>query len=672
MPIDARLTFCNVNDPEPWILYSHAVLNNLVYVGNLDLIQQWAAWAGGANVHYFPRGADYPVDWVVIEDGTRAIISIAGTVGALQAVRQIVASSIAADPLRAGDVSEYQLSCVYRIADRLNTILTPLPNTAPLLLCGHSLGGGIAQIFAARRINGQRPLITLITMGQPRSGARSLQNNTTTNYVRVVNQGDPVAGIPPESTTLSVLGSVAPLGFANFDYRHGGTYWELTPTSLNFGVDAPTGSTLQAFGRALGDGVEFQNSIQVYHSINVYATNVYAQIIQPPLFIDMTVVVNLNRIANNEAPQAAQRPVAPIVPPLPPPNVVAAPVLDFLVNPPALPPDALNQPVQLIEAPFHLFVAADTNPILSGAFGMASVAKVTFNFLQRGYGWTETYYRAGGLADSADRAILLGNQLIKFRGQTCGITRYRVSIINVPVTFPKPRSSRPFVAPNSWAQGTAGVDDKAADFSDTCLLMICLASVPNVAAKYIYWRGIPDEIVVNGGNVRTGGMTFFGAATWNALQSELSQGGWGWLGTVGTGKTQVKISGLAQTAGTTGFVNFTFETPLFAGATPVDPAPGYVVPIRISQVRTPGNINGVIPVTVGPTTSQATSKNRISILTWDGVSGKATYTQQALITFAPPAVRGTLPNIDIARVGERRAGVPTGQPRGRQRNRIRA
>jgi hypothetical protein len=119
-------------------------------------------------------------------------------------------------------------------------------------------------------------------------------------------------------------------------------------------------------------------------------------------------------------------------------------------------------------------------------------------------------------------------------------------------------------------------------------------------------------------------------------------------------------------------VAFTLAANLFPNTIPLNQ--GISVPVRISGVKSPGNINGVIPVTISGSYSQCTSTKRIAILPWDGNSGVIHYNAPVFYPFHAYVVPGGIGNSGILldRVGERKAGRPSGAPRGRLKNRVRA
>jgi len=75
-----------------------------------------------------------------------------------------------------------------------------LPREVPLLICGHSLGGALGHLAAAR-VDGIGFIPYLYTFGAPRVGNRVAGQQVLTvlsgRAVRTVNEGDPIAAVPP-------------------------------------------------------------------------------------------------------------------------------------------------------------------------------------------------------------------------------------------------------------------------------------------------------------------------------------------------------------------------------------------------------------------------------------------------------------------------------------------
>ncbi|MDP6442228.1 MAG: lipase family protein [Pirellulaceae bacterium] len=96
------------------------------------------------------------------------------------------------------------LSHVWRTID---DAVAGLATDKPLWITGHSLGGALAVLAAARWLDADRPLAGLYTFGQPRVGdatfARNFNFAMKTTAFRVVNDNDLVTRMPPRSLGYS-------------------------------------------------------------------------------------------------------------------------------------------------------------------------------------------------------------------------------------------------------------------------------------------------------------------------------------------------------------------------------------------------------------------------------------------------------------------------------------
>lgn len=675
MPIDPRLVFINSDNPPRWALYALCVLNRAASYGAIEQCRQWAAWAGGGSVALVESTGPIVSNAVVIQDGEKAIISLCGTRSLLQLSGQIVGSSMVMDTPGEGRCGAFWAEYANRISPFLDQAIGGLPGDKPALVHGHSLGGAIATILAARyRFTGNRNVAALVTTGQPRAGGESLNANLPASYTRIVNQGDPVPGIPPATNAATAIGTLATLGFVNFLYEHGGRQWLLTNTSFGPGNDPSVPNTLGTFLDATMQGDGFAAGVNQYHDVNVYAQRLY-QFIEGNQAWEPRSINALDNINGQIDLIAAGQQVLPppqANPPIPPQQVFADPNVIVWPIPARLPLPDLDQLIQFIQFNLPRLNTPNANPILLfSENGMTALVKTTFFFTQRNQGWSETYYRAGSLTDTVQKAYDLGNALIALRGINTGISGFRIAQVNVPTTYPRPRVAQLFAPLPTWATGSAVINgDKDSDAADTCLLMRCYDTTGNAAAKFIFMRGVSDNFIIAGGIPIPGGMSAFGGS-WITLQQKLGSDGWGWVGNAAA-STVMQISALAYTAPNSGYVAFTFTGNLFPNSIPL--GQNITVPIRVSRVVTPGNINGQIPVVVNAALNACVTKKRIAILPWDGNSGQASFNGKQFWQFKPYVAPGGLGNTGILleRIGERKAGRPFGTPPGRARNRVRA
>lgn len=673
MPLNPRLVFIDNENPARWALYALCVLNRAVSFGATDLIRQWVEWAGGGTFNLITPNGPLASGAVVIQDGEKAIICLGGTRSLAQLGAQIVGSCCLADPVGEGNVGAFWGEYANRLSPALDAAIGPLPGDAPALLFGHSLGAAVAQILACRyRHTSNRVVAGLVTTGQPRAGDASLQTNNPPFYTRIVNQGDPVTGIPPQGNTLTSIGSTASLGISNFNYAHGGQMWQLTATSFGPAADITVPATLSTFLDATLQGPAVEAAILQFHDIAVYAARLL-QFVEPlAQRPDITAVKAINVQLDGLAGQQSVLPLPVPIPPLAQRNVLAAPNVIIDPIPAHLPLVDLRQLIQFIQFNIPRVFSNIANPILLfSENGMPALVKCTFMFTQRNQGWSESYYRTGSLADTVQKAYDLGSALMAFRGLNTGLNGVRIALVNVPRVFPVSRLAQLLPPLSTWASGTAVINgDKDSDAASTCMLMRCYDGTGNAAAKFIFMRGISDNFVVAGGVPVPQGMSIFGGA-WTTLQTTLGSNGWGWVGNNATPTVQ-PITGLAYTAPNSGFVAITFTGPLFPVGYPLNA--GVTVPIRISRLISPANLNGSIPVVLGGSLAACTTKKRVAILNWDGASGQASFNAKQFWQFMPYTAPGGLGNTGILldRIGERKPGRPFGTPPGRAKNRVRA
>ena len=94
------------------------------------------------------------------------------------------------------------------------------PESKPLLVTGHSLGGALATLAVARWLQGGRAVAGLYTFGQPRTGDEEFARNFNFMFkpyaFRIVNNNDIATRVPPRCC----------------DYRHIGRFRYLTEPGI--------------------------------------------------------------------------------------------------------------------------------------------------------------------------------------------------------------------------------------------------------------------------------------------------------------------------------------------------------------------------------------------------------------------------------------------------------
>lgn len=687
MPIDPRLVTIPNNSPPLWVLYAHIVLLRAIAQGDQVQIAAWCEWAGGATFRFFAATESLLSNFCLITDGQVGIGSFAGTRNLSQLIGQIAGSTLANDTSIPANVSTFDLIYADAVTALAVSVIPAALRDAPVVITGHSLGGAVAEILAARRVDGSFTNVSLLTFGQPRTGDSTLAARAPANYVRIVNQGDPVPGVPPRPVNISAFLRGTGPNPTRGSYAHGGNAYLITGDGLQPTTDQETGTDIGAMALALGSGNQFSSGVELTHSTGSYASLLYIHMNGQQGNPDMTAVLNISRILQGQQPLNPNPANAPVVPPLPPTAAVAAPSYSFQPYPGSLPLQDRGQPIQLIEVPGTVITNPGTSSLFSGVQSMATLAKVTFFYQQLNQGFQESYYcQAATIGAAQPLAEALGTALMSFRGQNTALINYRVSMMTVPLAFPRLRQSRIFPPLATWAQGgfinvpPPNPPENWSDMFSVCVLMRGVPAAVGQAGKNIYMRGLPDSYDINGGQLNGTLDQFFGMPRVQALQRALVPAGtpFGWLGTT---RPAIPFQSLltAVTQNANGTISLTLASAietLPAGA--AGNAQNFV-PVRISGVKIPGNINGTIPMNVDNTRFILTSKKRIAIVPWDQATGLVTYIPKIFVPFSGNIIRApvrgnpmTYGNLWAVRISERAAGRVFGAVPGRRPNRVRA
>lgn len=97
-----------------------------------------------------------------------------------------------------------------------------------LFLCGHSLGGMLAVLAAAKLERERRPVAGVATFGQPRVGSKRFNASVSAPWLRVVRDNDPAPLLPPA-------------GWLPPRYAHGGRLAWLSGGAVHLGAAAAEG-----------------------------------------------------------------------------------------------------------------------------------------------------------------------------------------------------------------------------------------------------------------------------------------------------------------------------------------------------------------------------------------------------------------------------------------------
>jgi hypothetical protein len=138
---------------------------------------------------------------IATQAGT-GIVWISGTTNLLQWTNQILSGLVPLTNQGAySTLFAWELAAL-DIANRM--ALAGILGGQPLLLCGHSLGGAIAQVLAAKiRYAFPNANIQLLTFGSPKGGDERLQTILrSVTQLHLVNDNDPVPYLPPSSSEI--------------------------------------------------------------------------------------------------------------------------------------------------------------------------------------------------------------------------------------------------------------------------------------------------------------------------------------------------------------------------------------------------------------------------------------------------------------------------------------
>lgn len=672
VPLNPALFEIDPTAPKAWVLAAHATFNAALYWRRGDLLEQWATWAGGGTVGFIAPSETTTSAIGTVQDGVRGIVNYAGTRNWVQIVEQLIGTgpiSHANIPGRVGAVwIRYQALQAAEVA----ALMTPVPLANPMLLYGHSLGGALATIQAvAWRTTGTRTDLRLVTSGQPRVGDLAFASAAPVSYIRLIVPGDPVPSVPPRSSFFNVLSNPTGQIFGgNHAYVNGGSAYFINDTEFAATTDADTPAAITAFARAMGFTDWFDSSILDFHDVLGYATRLAILAQADPTSPNIQVLHQINQAI---ADQEAGLPAAPIVvtPPVVTPPVTANPTV--IVTPPGnvvVPPATVNRPIQVVRVAIQQPRIPEVNPLLpQGVDFVASHYKLSVFFFQNTQGWTESYYHPfTSMASAQQDAQRLIPKLIAWRGTNCNCLYYRIAGINVPVTFPKSREAQLFQFPTAL-QGQSAIGTGLSEFADVCILVRCIPNVAAAQAKYIFFRGIPDDFLSTGNIPQTDNVDNPNIRNqWRTMLQEFSQGGWGWLGKDPNG-TLVSTSAITSCVQVVpgGQVDIVTAAPIFAAPTNVPVGGKYKVSVYFRNFNQPGNLNGQHSVVVMGTTSSMRTVKRIAILPSDG-TGTITYQPQTFVPFkADYTAIGHPLNLPVvfSRIGERKAGRPFTPYRGR-------
>ena len=293
---------------------------------------------------------------------------------------------------------------------------------------------------------------------------------------------------------------------------------------------------------------------------------------------------------------------------------------------------------------------------VQNVMAITGACKIQFTYTVNGYGFSEIW----AAAETPTNVTLATyvNARLAISGTNTQFMRCRISSLgnnfSVQYAFPATLSIlNPF--------GTfAGLPPTGTNDPDTCLDVNCSAGGTGTTRnRRMFLRGIPDSVTQFGGAYTPVGGFAAALQTWF---DTVTTPGWGWYGQV-QNPVWLQISNMTNFGGnplfTTSAAAFTYAAP---------PAIQPNVSVRIRNAPHPFSfLNG--PLTVLPTST--TSATGLRVYPWPPsaafVAGPAQIRQTSRLP-TPPFFAIT--KMNVAGVGERKAGKPLGLHRGRQRNRV--
>jgi len=147
---------------------------------------------------------------VIARQGNVTVVVISGTSNPQQLSMQVLGAGIG--PLERGGLGTNSLwwAASNVILDRI--LASGADPDGPIVLVGHSYGGAVAALVAARLRQWNRTRsIQLLTFGAPKPGDnRLIHRISTVTQVAFVNTDDPVPQIPPGGRLLTMLSAYVP------------------------------------------------------------------------------------------------------------------------------------------------------------------------------------------------------------------------------------------------------------------------------------------------------------------------------------------------------------------------------------------------------------------------------------------------------------------------------
>lgn len=196
-------------------LYFHSTLLRLLYARDNSLWQTLLDnFVGIRQVVRATAAGAFPISFAAVEGDTGTILLFEGTQNNWQRAGQVLLMDQSTLPEFPGAVSTFDSERERETRQTVNDWVFG-QFTPPVLFCGHSLGGAVAQL-ASHRISRLSPsrFGGCVTFGSKKVGNPAFAQGTTFNLFNVINIADPVPRVtpPPLGVIVGVTngGSVRP------------------------------------------------------------------------------------------------------------------------------------------------------------------------------------------------------------------------------------------------------------------------------------------------------------------------------------------------------------------------------------------------------------------------------------------------------------------------------
>jgi hypothetical protein len=223
---------CEIHEPadldinDPCVLYWLATLILTGYGNYPDLAIRVAEGVlpPGNPISSVPNSSEVLPGFILAKMDHGAVLAVCGVTNTAQWEELILWSDLVPTAWagRLGTSPGRVLSTFLAAANAIDTYVDAfVPPNEPILVCGHSMGGAIAQLLAAKwRWQGKHTGSKCAAFASPKIGdldAVILVPNDHDEFIRLSVDGDAVPNLPPNT---SVLGYLLPLPLVPFATRY--------------------------------------------------------------------------------------------------------------------------------------------------------------------------------------------------------------------------------------------------------------------------------------------------------------------------------------------------------------------------------------------------------------------------------------------------------------------